>query len=155
MLFWLKLAGIAASLFLAGLTGWRLRDDRAAHAELAVQAAVEAHQARNETRAQEVDQAHVSAVLAQAQVARTINERIHDYVPLETRVDSLITTGFVRLLNDTAAGVPTGPSPGRPDGVPAGVATDALGASIAGNYETCNVVRQQLIDLQAFERSQQ
>ncbi len=76
----------------------------------------------------------------------TITKEVKVYVPS----DSCPLSGGFRVLHDAAAANQL-PDPTRVADAPAADA-QAVAATVTGNYETCNVIREQLIALQNWAR---
>ena len=102
-------------------------------------------------------------------VTRTLIQRIPLYVTPEADQRSFIPRGFVWLHDDAAAGrAPGGDRAGSTDGAAAGVGPAAVeadadsglrlsdvAATVVTNYGVCRATRQQLLDLQQWERERE
>lgn len=112
-------------------------------------------------RAEATHRIEAEAAAAQVEIRevfRTITEKVPVYVSVESDAHCQLPAGFVRLHDAAAVGtVPDAvPDPaGEPHDAPAGVALSAASATIVGNYEVCHAARRQLMDLQAWIRTQQ
>jgi hypothetical protein len=155
---YLILAGVAFSALLAAGSAYEgyhyksLQDQAAiAAAENQVIDRIGKADAVTET----VSQADQAAVQQIQSATQTLIMKVPVYVTQKASARCVINRGFVRLHDGAVAGSAIPLAPGQSDDDPARVDLPAVGATIAANYGTYAVVRQQLIDLQNWVRDQQ
>jgi hypothetical protein len=88
------------------------------------------------------------------EAGETIVKEVPVYVTPEADAACAVNRGFVRLHDAAAAGEIPGP-PALSDGAAGGVALSAVGATVAHNYATALLWREQLLGCQAWIRDQQ
>ncbi len=143
--------------------GWRLRDLQAAEAQAraveAARASLEATLIAERARADQSQVIGERAEAAQAEIrwrTQTLIREVPVHVTPEDDGRCVVPSGFVRLHDAAARGDAEVPQPAsRPDDAPSGVALSAVAETVTGNYGTCEGVRRQLIDLQAWIRAMQ
>ena len=131
-------------------------------------ASAEARAAAAETTARrlqgELDQAalsekvvirYVDRVRVVREVGATITKEIPVYVTAQADAACPIPTGFVRVHDAAAQGVPLGEPAGDPDAPAPGVTLSAVAGTVAGNYTACHETGAQLTALQAWLRGLQ
>ena len=131
-------------------------------------ASAEARAAAAETTARrlqgELDQAalsekvvirYVDRVRVVREVGATITKEIPVYVTAQADAACPIPTGFVRVHDAAAQGVPLGEPAGDPDAPAPGVTLSAVADTVAGNYTACHEAGAQLTALQAWLRGLQ
>ncbi len=131
-------------------------------------ASAEARAAAAETTARrlqgELDQAalsekvvirYVDRVRVVREVGATITKEIPVYVTAQADAACPIPTGFVRVHDAAAQGVPLGEPAGDPDAPAPGVTLSAVADTVAGNYTACHETGTQLTALQAWLRGLQ
>lgn len=143
----------------------RGRADQAA-ADRAVAAAAARAQAASSARFAAEDRA---AKVRIRTVYRTLVKEVPTYVTAEANRRAVIPLGFVRLHDAAAAGLSAGGPGARDADAAAGIAQPApaevdadsgvklsdVAATVSGNYGVCYAWRQQLLDLQAWERARE
>lgn len=88
-------------------------------------------------------------------VTRTIIKEVPVYVTREADTRCVITDGFVRLHDAAAsATAPVPYSAGQSPDAPAGIEASTVSATVADNYGTCNVWREQVLGWQSWYASQ-
>ena len=97
---------------------------------------------------------YVDRVQVVREAARVITKEIPVYVTPAADAACPVTVGFVRIHDAAAAGRAPQPPAGDPDAPAAGVALSAVADTVAGNYETCNAIRDQLTSLQEWVDSE-
>jgi len=129
----------------------RARSDlAAANATLAgVRAALKAAQEQPAIITRYVDRVQVVR-----EAARVITKEVPVYVTPEADAACAVPAGFVRIHDAAAEGRAPEPPTGDPDAPAAGLALSAVADTVAGNYETCHVIREQLIGLQEWVDSE-
>lgn len=80
----------------------------------------------------------------------TITKEIPIYVTPKADAACTIPAGFVRIHDAAAANVAPNAAAGDPDAPAAGLTLSAVADTVAGNYTTCNVIREQVIGLQDY-----
>ena len=126
-------------------------------------ASAEARAAAAETTARrlqgELDQAalsekvvirYVDRVRVVREVGATITKEIPVYVTAQADAACPIPTGFVRVHDAAAQGVPLGEPAGDPDAPAPGVTLSAVADTVAGNYTACHETSEQLTSLQSW-----
>ncbi len=145
----------AGVLLILSAIGWKLYDLGQDHKQLEWDASVE----RGRKAVEELKKKQV-AVTTSVEVryldkVRTIREKgdeIIKKVPVYIPVGSCDLPGGFRLLHDAAATNTLPDSSQLPDAAP--VRVDEATTVIAGNYKTCNEVREQLSQLQSWVSDQ-
>jgi len=97
---------------------------------------------------------YVDRVQVVREAARVITKEVPVYVTPEADAACTVPAGFVRIHDAAAEGRAPEPPAGDPDAPAAGLALSAVTDTITGNYETCHVIREQLIALQEWEDSE-
>lgn len=83
--------------------------------------------------------------------ARTIIQEVPKYVTVESDRACVVPVGF-RVLHDAAARNALPETGSGPNDAASGITLSTVGATVAGNYATCNAVRLQLTKLQEWVR---
>lgn len=83
----------------------------------------------------------------------TITKEIPVYVTSKADAACVIPAGFVRVHAAAAANIAPDTTAGDPDAPAAGLTLSAVADTVAGNYTTCNGIREQVIGLQDYIRS--
>lgn len=100
----------------------------------------------------------VTRYVDRVQIVRGAVEEITKEVPVYVtkQADSgcIINTGFVRVHDAAAQGIPISGTAGAADAAPSGVALSAVAATTTGNYGTCHLIREQVVGLQDWIRRQ-
>lgn len=98
---------------------------------------------------------YVDRVEVVERVGKTIIKEVPVYVSSAADAACVVPTGFVRVHDATAAGVPPPGRAGPADEAPAGIALSAVAGTVAENYTSCNANAEQLIALQELVREYQ
>lgn len=97
---------------------------------------------------------YVDRVQIVREAAQVITKEVPVYVTPHADAACAVPVGFVRVHDAAAAGRPPQPPAGDPDAPAAGLALSAVTHTVAGNYETCHAISEQLIALQQWVRSE-
>lgn len=141
----------------AGFTaGWKVHDWRDASAEVtSVKRVVRVVQRQGTVnQAVAVDQQAVQDRIRT--VTKTIIEKVPIYVTAKADAHCVVPTGFVRMHDAAALGLPPVPvGDGRSIDGPSGLELSTVADTVVANYGACNGFREQLIGWQAWYRGQQ
>lgn len=88
------------------------------------------------------------------QAAKVITREVPVYVTQKADAGCTVPIGFVRIHDAAAAGTAPQPAPGDPDAPATGVTLSGIAGTVADNYATCHVIREQLIGLQDWARKE-
>lgn len=80
----------------------------------------------------------------------TIMKEVPVYVTAEADARCPVPVGFVRVHDAAAQNLPLHRPAGDPDAPAPGVTLSAVAGTVAGNYQQCHEVREQLIGLQDY-----
>ena len=133
------------------------------YATLQEQKAIAAAEARaiEVTQAQDAVTRNADVAAAQARVKivtqiKTITKEVPVYVTKKADAACALTRGTIRVLNDSAANLPSIPGPtGQSDDAPAGVELHTVVGTVVGNYGTYQQVAAQLVALQNWVRAEE
>ncbi len=150
------IAGAGAATIIGFAGGYGLRDLKAdadagkiAAAQLQAERAARAKEGAQALATYQTGLAFGQSMAKTREVYRTIREEVPNYVTPEIDARFPVPVGSVRLHDAAARGEKPVPDPsGKPNDATSGVTASAFADTVAGNYETCNATRDQLIGLQ-------
>lgn len=154
---------LGLGLCLGSGSTWWLRDQMAAHAQLAAARAetkqvkgVLVQERKADAASQALGQAAAERQVEIQYVTRTQIKEVPTYVTVQTDARFPVPVGLVRVHDAGALGVGVSeiPAPaGKSDGDPSDITASQFGAAVTDNYGACRQSRQQLIDLQTWIRT--
>jgi hypothetical protein len=146
---------LAAILWLGFNIGWQLHDALTINPRRAEVRPASRVQARQSEISSRVAESFRHSSDQTRTVYRTLYREVPAYVSASTTDQRTVPLGLVRLLNAAATGVSAVSAPSdEPNDAPAAAGLDVLASSVVANYETCNTVRTQLLNLQDWIRNQ-
>lgn len=128
------------------------QDQAASAGARAATLTIERDAARNNVR---VVTRYVDRVRIVRERGATITREIPAHVTPQADARCPVPVGFVRVHNAAAQNLPLHRPAADPDAPAPGVTLSAVAATVAGNYGTCHVVREQLLALQDYLRGLQ
>lgn len=150
----LAIAACAVGLYWLGHTSGAARVQERWDAAVAKQAAVDAQASAASAAVTTVEVVkYVDRVRLVRERADTVVKEIPSYVSPAADAACTVPAGFVRVHDAAARAEDAGPAGGDDDAA-TGIALSAVTETVAGNYGTCNLIREQLIGLQGWIEAQ-
>jgi hypothetical protein len=95
---------------------------------------------------------YVDRIVTVYKAGATITKEVPVYVSKAADASCVVTRGFVRLHDASAANVPVSGGPRVTDDAGSGIALSAVAATVNDNYTDCHANAEQLTALQAWAR---